>query len=213
MVFYPYYQQEIEKLEMYQRLIQYWSMIFDRREKIHVLDNMNFNLSVFPEVITWAELNSLQSIEPGYMSPDAYTELHPLIRALEYERLVRHHPTRVKTAKGIVQAAGVGCGNGCTNVMNGVLNSIIKFSREQFNQKGNMPEIILVLPNYTVYSAQLSNLNYCVKTKYIYAGRRNCFLATSEEIKQRITKTPWPLCSLTLIIRPRRLMKEMALTN
>ncbi|WP_025028676.1 aminotransferase class I/II-fold pyridoxal phosphate-dependent enzyme [Caldalkalibacillus mannanilyticus] len=179
-----YYQQDMEKLEMYQRLIQYWSMIFDRRENIHVLDNMNFNINLFPEIFTMQDIASFHPIEPGYTSPDGYTELNELVRSLEYARLVKQAPERKETIQAMVSQAGVGCGNGCTNVMNGVIHSILKVNQNA--ERAEKPEVVLILPNYTVYTAQLSNLHGKVQPRYVYAQRENEFLPTFEEIKSAI---------------------------
>lgn len=184
-----YYKQELDKLEMYQRLIQYWSMIFDKRNCVNVLDNMNFNISVFSEVIRGQELEKFHKIEPGYTSPDGFTELNTLIRDFEYERLNKGvgHGNNNKIRK-LVDEAGIGCGNGCTNVMNAVINSIIKFRNQREDKLVKDDEILLILPNYTVYTAQLSNLNKEVKPKYIYTRRQNNFLPTFNEIVNGISE-------------------------
>ncbi len=182
-----YYKKNIGQLEVYQKLIQYWSMIFDKREEIYVLDNMNFNLSLFPEIITFNELSSFHSIEPGYTSPDGYTEMNMIIRDLEYQRLLVNNPEVGHQLKELITKAGVGCGNGCTNVMNAVVNSIIKLNQQESAKQIIDPEVILILPNYTVYTAQLSNISNSVKPKYVYTKRENDFLPTLEEIQKAIT--------------------------
>lgn len=179
-----YYQQKNEHLEMYQRLIQYWSMIFSRKENISVLDNMNFNISIFSQILKPEELSAFHQIEPGYTSPDGYTELNDIIRQVEYARLLKNDPSKADFFCQLVQTAGVGCGNGCTNVMNAVLNSVLKLSK----RSEQAPEIILQLPNYTVYAAQLSNLNTVAFPKYVHTQRSNNFLPTFEEIRQAVTE-------------------------
>jgi len=47
---------------------------------------------------------------------------------------------------------------------------------------------VLILPNYTVYTAQISNLNRDIKPKYIYAKRENGFLPTFKQIVEAITR-------------------------
>jgi aspartate/methionine/tyrosine aminotransferase len=182
-----YYHQDTKHLEMYQRLIQYWSMIFSHKENIHVLDNMNFNISIFPQIFEIDELISLHQIEPGYMSPDGHIELHELIREVEYTRLRKHHPERQSSMRRLIQEAGIGLGNGCSNVMNAVLNSILKLSKECAARNTAELEVILVLPNYTVYAAQLSNLNHNALPIYVNTQRVNNFLPTFEEIRQQVT--------------------------
>jgi aspartate/methionine/tyrosine aminotransferase len=49
------------------------------------------------------------------------------------------------------------------------------------------PEVVLILPNYTVYTAQLSNLQGKVIPRYVHTKRENHFLPTSEEIQSVIS--------------------------
>ncbi len=182
-----YYKSNTNELEIYQKLIQYWSMIFDKREELFVLDNMNFNLDIFPEIIKLDELIELNSIEPGYTSPDGYTEMNTLIRDFEHARLFRTNQSAPDKLRALVDNAGLGCGNGCTNVMNGVINSIIKLKQQISDKKLEKFEIILILPNYTVYTAQLSNISNLVEPVYIYTKRENNFLPTFQDIKSAIT--------------------------
>ncbi|GMQ55841.1 hypothetical protein AN1V17_02330 [Vallitalea sediminicola] len=183
-----YYKQDLDKLEMYQRLIQYWSMIFDKRNCVDVLDNMNYNISMFPEIIKSEEMEQFHKIEPGYTSPDGFTELNILIRDLEYARLTTSGNVQSKEVRELVDKAGIGCGNGCTNVMNGVVNSIIKFRNNNESKTCKDDEVALILPNYTVYTAQLSNLSKNVKPKYVYTQRENNFLPTYKEIVNAISE-------------------------
>ena len=81
-----YYSKKIEDLEMYQRLIQYWSLVFDPELSAEPLDHMNFNADIYPPAITLTEIEQVVDFEPGYASPDAYIELGPLIRNLGLTR-------------------------------------------------------------------------------------------------------------------------------
>lgn len=184
---YLYYNRPPQKLEMYQRLIQYWGMTFGCGEKRYVLDNMNFNISIFPEIFSATEINLLHRIEPGYTSPDGWVELSLLIKELEIVRLAKNNPGQAAEIRKIIRDAGVGCGNGCTNVMNGVIRSIVKLSADRFANTNIKPEVVLTLPNYTVYDAQISNMNGIVTSKYIHAKRQNNFLPVLEEIYEAIT--------------------------
>lgn len=185
---YLYYNRKFDELEMYQRLIQYWSMTFGCEEEIHILDNMNFNISIFPPVVTATEIDLLQKVEPGYTSPDGYAEMNRLIRQLEYTRLVKQEPGRIATISRIVKEAGIGCGNGCTNVMNGILHTVSQLARAKKIGTTDIPEIVLALPNYTVYDAQISNLRGAVRPKYIHAKRENNFLPLYNEVCHAVTK-------------------------
>lgn len=180
-----YYQDKFENLEMYQRLIQYWSILFDKRESLNILDNMNFNINLFPEIFTRNEIAELHAVEPGYTSPDGYTEMNKMIRSLEQARLLQHAPHRKDIIYKLIQEGGTGCGNGCTNVMNGVINAVLKFKESEDDIE--QPEVILILPNYTVYTAQLSNLNGKAIPKYVHTRRENNFLPTGAEIQSAIT--------------------------
>lgn len=181
-----YYSEDFNKLEIYQRLIEYWSMIFVKRSEFYVLDNMNFKESLFKEVITDYELLEFHKLEPGYTSPDGYSEMNQLIRDLEFARIMKcNGGYSYSLYKNLVHKAGIGCGHGCTNVMNAVLNSIIKFNNIK-QKKTEHPEIVLILPNYTVYSAQLLNMTEKINCKYVFATRENDFLPTYDDIKKSI---------------------------
>ena len=72
--------------------------------------------------------------------------------------------------------------------MNGLLNSIPKLPKKIFPRQSAQPEIILTLPNYTVYLAQISNMIGLVKPVFLKAKRENCFLPTFAEVKKMVTK-------------------------
>src|SRR3989339_2085087 len=155
-----YYSKNIEDLEMYQRLIQYWSLTFDKSLNAIPMDHMNFDANIYPPAITLTEIEKIIKFEPGYASPDGVVELGPLIRNLELTRLNHVNPKNKQKNKKIVQQAGLGAGHGCTNVMHGILNSIPKLPKNIFPRQCDQPEIILTLPNYTVYLAQISNMGF-----------------------------------------------------
>ncbi|MCP5050003.1 MAG: aminotransferase class I/II-fold pyridoxal phosphate-dependent enzyme [bacterium] len=184
---YLYYNQQPDKLKRYQRLIQYWSMTFGRGEQLHVLDNMNFNISIFPEIISFREIDSLHRLEPGYTSPDGDAELGRLIRELEFARLVKDNPDGADGIRDMVEKAGIGCGNGCTNVMYGVLNSVASFFERKYPNRAERPEVIMALPNYTVYDAQISSMSSRVTPKYIHSKRENDFLPVYEDVLETVT--------------------------
>lgn len=188
MVMRTYYSKDIEDLEMYQRLIQYWSLMFDESLKAVVMDHMNFNADIFPPAITLTEIEKIVKFEPGYASPDGVVELGPLIRELELTRLNHVDPKNKIKNKILVKKAGLGAGHGCTNVMSGLLNSIPKLPKKIFPRQCNQPEIILTLPNYTVYLAQISNMGGLVKPRFLRATRENNFLPTFEQIKKAVNK-------------------------
>ena len=183
----PYYQKGFSTLEMYQMLIQYWNIMFSRRNELYILDNMNFSRKVFPEIITIAELQALHEIEPGYISPDGFVEAHETIRHIERVRLLQNSLHNIDTIDKLVQQAGIGCGNGCSNVMNAILYAILKRFKESATPITGKPEIMLVLPNYTVYTAQVVNLKHMADYKYIHTKRENNFLMTFDEFRAGVT--------------------------
>ena len=104
-----YFRTEIDSLNIYQRQIYYWNVLFDKRNNIQVLDNVNFSLDVYPEVLKVSEVIDLHTIEPGYSSPDASYELGEIIRRFEFERLMQHRPERRYLNEKFSRLAGVGC--------------------------------------------------------------------------------------------------------
>ena len=188
MEYFRYYNKNDEALDMYQRLIQYWNIIFDRKNSLNILDNMNFSKNVFDDILKISELNELSEIEPGYASPDSSSELSALIKSLETVRLIKAKDKRDRTSiEEFFEKCGVGCGNGCSNVMNGLLNSIYKHETERFIDR--IPEVILPFPNYTVYAAQLSNMTNKINSRYIHTKRENGFLPTLAEINAVVTSS------------------------
>ncbi|HAT03633.1 MAG TPA: hypothetical protein DCS29_02530 [Candidatus Magasanikbacteria bacterium] len=183
-----YYSKNIEDLEMYQRLIQYWSLTFDKSLNAIPMDHMNFDANIYPPAITLTEIEKIIKFEPGYASPDGVVELGPLIRNLELTRLNHVNPKNKQKNKKIVQQAGLGAGHGCTNVMHGILNSIPKLPKNIFPRQCDQPEIILTLPNYTVYLAQISNMGGLARPRFLRATRENNFLPTFKQVKQIVTK-------------------------
>ena len=173
---------------MYQRLIQYWSVMFDPENNAIPIDHMNFDVKIYPPAITLTEIEQIIEFEPGYASPDGYIELGPLIRLLELTRLNRLNPHLKKRNERLVERAGLGAAHGCTNVMNGLLNSIPKLPKKIFPRQNKHPEIVLTLPNYTVYAAQVSNMGGEIKPRFIHATRKNNFLPTFDQVRKIITK-------------------------
>ncbi len=188
MATHAYYSKNIEELEMYQRLIQYWSIMFDPSWHATAMDHMNFDADIFPPAITLTEIEKLAKLEPGYASPDGVVELGAIIRDLELTRLNRINPKNWRQNKKLVEKAGLGAAHGCTNVMSGLLNSLPKLPKKIFPRQCKQPEIILTLPNYTVYLAQISNMGGLVKPKFLRATRENSFLPTFEQVKKVVTK-------------------------
>ncbi|MFO0651711.1 MAG: hypothetical protein U0326_36150 [Polyangiales bacterium] len=68
-------------MDPYQRMIQYWGVMFDRRNGLAPLDCMNFSLRHFPEVLRVSDVAAIHRLESGYASPDGAPELGALIRS------------------------------------------------------------------------------------------------------------------------------------
>lgn len=183
-----YYLKNTNDLEMYQRLIQYWSVMFDPRYGAKPIDHMNFDANIFPPALTLTEIEKVAEFEPGYASPDGYVELGPLIRNLELARLNHAAPNRKALNSRLIAAAGLGAAHGCTNVMNALLNSLPKLPKKIFPRQNNHPEIILTLPNYTVYVAQVSNMGKLARVRFLRATRDNHFLPTFDQVKKAVNK-------------------------
>jgi aspartate/methionine/tyrosine aminotransferase len=182
-----YYEESLDKLEMYQRLIQYWGFLFDKRNELSVLDNMNFSLQHYPELLKTGEVLAIHDLESGYTSPDGSGEIGAIIRRFEYLRLQRHSPHREKLNKELTDKAGIGCGNGTSNVMMALMNVISRLPKDVFPRANDKPEIALVLPNYTVYAAQSSHMKPAVTPRFIHAKAENGFLATYDDVVNAIT--------------------------
>lgn len=183
-----YFNADFDVLDMYQRQIYYWNILFDKKNHIQVLDNLNFSLDVYPEIIKMSEIMHINKIEPGYSSPDASHELGAIIRKFEFERLMSYCPGRRDINEKMTTEAGVGCAAGTTNVTASILAAVKKLKAASFSRSCAKPEIILVLPNYGVYTAQVRQMNDSINPVFVHANRQNGFLATYEEILGSVTE-------------------------
>lgn len=180
-----YYAQKTENLDLYQRLIQYWTLTFDKSADVQVLDHMNFHSKVFPPAITLSEIEKATTFEAGYASPDGSIEVEPVIKYLELARLNKFRPAKPDVNKRVIDEAGVGAGNGTTNAMNGVLNAILRLPDISL-KKGNV-DILFCIPNYSVYEAQARQLAPLCQPKFIRGKREHDFLVTFKQIEASIS--------------------------
>ncbi len=141
---------DLARMDAYQRMIQYWGVMFDRRNGLAPLDCMNFSLGHFPEVLRVADVEAIHRLESGYASPDGGPELGALIRYVEFARLQRHSPHREAVNRALVEAAGVGCGAGTTGTIMSVMNAIARLPKEVFPPANDAPEVIVPVPNYSI---------------------------------------------------------------
>jgi aspartate/methionine/tyrosine aminotransferase len=177
----------IEQLDAYQRLIQYWGVMFDRRNRLASLDCMNFRLGLFPEVLSLAEAHAIHPLESGYASPDGEPEVGALIRRLEYLRLQRHSPHRERLNLDLVRQAGLGCGVGTTGAIMAVMKAILRLPRSQFPRANGQPEAVMVVPNSPVCASQLSHTQPRLTPRLVNARMENGYLATFDEITSQVT--------------------------
>ncbi len=160
-------------MTLYQKLIAHWSEIFDKRNEISVLDNVNFNRQMFRPVLDTASLLAHLPVEPGYYSPDGSIELHRLIRAFEYRRLLSLGCFE-GVASEVTTKAGVGLGHGTSNVVNALIKSLISESRV------TRPNIVVALPNYPIYYAQL--VEHKIDVRIAMCRQESGFLPTADDI-------------------------------
>lgn len=177
----------VEGLDLYQRMIQYWGVMFDRRNALHALDCMNFSLGHFPEVLTVTDVAAIHRLESGYASPDGAPELGALIRHLEQARLDRHSPHRAPLHRALVERAGVGCAVGTTGAIMAVMNTIARLPRSISPRANDAPEVVVPLPNYPVCAAQPRHLR-ALTPRYVYGRFENGFLPTFEEVTSAVNE-------------------------
>lgn len=176
----------IGPLGLHERMIQFWGVMFDRRNELVALDCMNFSARVFPELVTPEELRALHPVETGYASPDAGPELGALIRAVELARLDRHSPHRAAVNRALVAAAGVGCGAGTTGAIRAVMSAITTLPPSAFPRANADAEVIVPLPNYPVCAAQPAGLPG-LRPVFLHTRAENGFLPTFAEIAAAVT--------------------------
>lgn len=177
---------DLARMDAYQRMIQYWGVMFDRRNGLAPLDCMNFSLGHFPEVLRVADVEAIHRLESGYASPDGGPELGALIRYVEFARLQRHSPHREAVNRALVEAAGVGCGAGTTGTIMSVMNAIARLPKEVFPRANDAPEVIVPVPNYPVCEAQHRHMRG-LTARYVYASAANGYLPTFDEIAAAVT--------------------------
>lgn len=177
---------DLTRLDAYQRMIQYWGVMFDRRNGLAPLDCMNFSLGHFPEVLRVADVAAIHALESGYASPDGGPELGALIRYVEFARLQRHSPHRERVNRALVEAAGLGCGTGTTGAIMGVMNAIARLPKSVFPRANDAPEVVVPVPNYPVCAAQHRHMRG-LTPRYVHARAANGYLPTFDEIAAAVT--------------------------
>ncbi len=181
------FDERLEGLDAYQRMIQYWGVMFDRRNGLAPMDCMNFSLRHFPEVLPVEAVTAIHRIESGYASSDGAPELGALIRYLEYARLQRHSPHRERINRAITEGAGLGCGAGTTGAIMAVMNAITRLPRAVFPRANDAPEVVIPLPGYPVCAAQPRHMRG-LRPRFVHARPENGYLPTFDEIVGAVTE-------------------------
>lgn len=160
----------------YERLIHYWSVIFDRRNSLSVLDNVNFSASIFRHVLPMPRLIDYLNPELGYFSPDGSSEIGELV--LQYERHYQQH--QQKRMNWDSSRFGAGLGAGTSSVVAALLHSVVQLKRAA--GAGPRINIIMCVPAYPVFFAAASKMDN-VEIRLLQC-RPPAFLPTVEEIKE-----------------------------
>lgn len=176
----------LAQMDSYRRMIQYWGVMFDRRNGLAPLDCMNFSLGHFPEVLRVSDVAAIHRLESGYASPDGVPELGPLIRYVEYARLQRHSPHRERINRALVEGAGLGCAAGTTGAIMAVMNAITRLPASEFPRANDAPEVIVPLPNYPVCAAQPQHMRG-LTARFVHTRAENDYLPTFDEIVAAVT--------------------------
>ncbi len=173
-------------LNFYQRLIQYFTSVAESNGQY--LDLINFNRTLYPEVISLQESEMLFEPEHGYGCPDGSTELADLIREYEKARARRYnHAIGVKVYDySHFDWMGVGIGAGTTGVVNCLIPAIRDYWRESSDSKSQ--SIVLTLPQYSVYDGIIAA--HGLRPLYLQTNLNHKFLPKAEDFKQALEARP-----------------------
>lgn len=176
-------------LNLYQRLIQYFAVVLEKRGRY--LDLINFHRGLYPEVISLAESEAVFLPEHGYASPDGSAELSDLVRHYELARVDRFRRAaglRI-TSRPDASSWGVGIGSGTTGVMNCLIPAIREHWRGQ--NEPRRPEVVLTVPLYSVYDGIVTE--HGLRPKYLQTSRERGFLPSPAEIRAALRERPMAL--------------------
>src|SRR5947207_1265750 len=118
------------RLNLYQRLIQYFTIVTEIRGEY--LDLINFNRDIFPEVVSLQESECLFRPEHGYGCPDGSAEVGDLIRRFETARARRFLCAPGAFRASALDGVAVGIGAGATGVVNCLVPAIRDFFASQY---------------------------------------------------------------------------------
>lgn len=172
------------RLNLYQRLIQYFGIVTEAGGEY--LDLINFNRGIFPEVISLSESELLFRPEHGYSCPDGSAEVADLVRRFETARARRFLGGQRVVAGSVPKGMAVGIGAGATGVMNCLVPAIRDFFAYHDTHRGR--RMVVTLPQYSVYDGIIAE--HGVEPEYVYAQRANKFLPILEDLKDAIAARP-----------------------
>lgn len=184
-------------LNLYQRLIQYFTIVGEAGAEY--LDLINFNRSIYREVLTIQEIEEVFQPEHGYACPDASVELGELIRSYELGRASRFAQSVASRRLGEAhfRNLAVGCGAGTTGVMNCLLPAIRDL--EVKAGRGQRRAVILTLPQYSVYDGIVSE--HGLAPIYLATKLEHGFLPTVQEMEDALVHEPLAVL-LTFPVNP-----------
>ncbi len=171
-------------LNLYQRLIQYFSIVTEAGGEY--LDLINFNRGIFPEVISLNESELLFRPEHGYSCPDGSAEVADLVRRFETARARRFLAGQRIVAGSVPNGMAVGIGAGATGVMNCLVPAIRDFFASHDRRRGR--RMVVTLPQYSVYDGIIAE--HGVEPVYVSAQRANNFLPVLEDLRSAIDARP-----------------------
>ncbi len=173
-------------LNLYQRLIQYFTVVADYGGEY--LDLINFNRDLFPQVLDLPTTEAIFQPEHGYSCPDGSIELAPLVRS--YERVRALRTLGIGAAPKNIQVnfdtLAVGIGAGTTGVMNCLLPAIRDLNRHSRTRKENA--VALTLPLYSVYDSLVQA--HGLRPIYLQTDQRNRFLPSPDEVASILRRRP-----------------------
>jgi aspartate/methionine/tyrosine aminotransferase len=151
----PSYLNRFSSINSYARTLDYYRLMFcegpfestEESRSVDLIDQINYAVELFPDVLPLGELISLFPMEPGYGAVDGSIEIGPFVRGLEQTRAracaVQMSGIGASYSDTINEASiGLGCGvTGALTIAVGSILQVVGCSRS---------DIISVTPNYCI---------------------------------------------------------------
>jgi histidinol-phosphate/aromatic aminotransferase/cobyric acid decarboxylase-like protein len=177
-------------LNLYQRLIQYFSVV--AKVGGRYLDLINCLDDFYPQVFSMSQAESIFIPEHGYGSPDGSSEISCLLR--EYEQ-ARTRSFQLRSYNGVTTASvdahklATGIGAGTTGVVNCLVPAIRDYCANR--TRNQRRAVVIPLPLYSVYDGIVSA--HGLEPIYIRTRREAGFLPEPHEIKRALQSRPLAL--------------------